>query len=173
MAPENTPQGQVSSPSTFSALDRGVYSLETAVLRFVEEARQNMVQMGDVKSEVRELRSNINQISTILRDGNGQPPVLSRISKLEEFKTSAEVDIRELDARLEKIVHEACAEVKNEMVKWYEERLKREKIAADLERSQSQIGDYRDKAKNRRITIELIIAIAAFAISVYGQFFTR
>ena len=51
---------------------------------FIEETQDAKIVIGKIESEISQLKSDLGYLNKVIRDGNGQPPIMTRIALLEK-----------------------------------------------------------------------------------------
>ena len=72
---------------------------------FIEETQEAKVVIARIESEMGRLKEDITSLNTIIRDGNGQPPLNTRIAVIEE-------KIAEMKSKIENMAEETAEEKK-------------------------------------------------------------
>ncbi len=86
------------------------FSEDLAVIltTFIEETQDAKIVIARIETEVSRLKDDIGGLNKIIRDGNGQPPLITRIAVLEE-------KIAEIKSHIESIENES---VESKRMRW-------------------------------------------------------
>ena len=86
------------------------FSEDLAVIltTFIEETQDAKIVIARIETEVSRLKDDIGGLNKIIRDGNGQPPLITRIAVLEE-------KIAEIKSHIESIETES---VESKRMRW-------------------------------------------------------
>ena len=72
---------------------------------FIEETQEAKVVIARIESEMGRLKDDITSLNKTIRDGNGQPPLITRIAVIEE-------KIAEIKSKIENMAEETAEEKK-------------------------------------------------------------
>ena len=72
---------------------------------FIEETQEAKVVIARIESEMGRLKDDITSLNKTIRDGNGQPPLITRIAVIEE-------KITEIKSKIENMAEETAEEKK-------------------------------------------------------------
>jgi chromosome segregation ATPase len=85
--------------SGVETLTQAVEALRQAVKETSEKQTQTLLQLHETKTDCEHIEGELAHIARTVRDGNGQPSLLSRVTTLEEQTKTAKESIDELEKR--------------------------------------------------------------------------
>lgn len=150
-----------------SKLSNNIHVLQAMIVKFVQEARTDAAAISELRGEVVELKSELTQVSKILRDGNGHPPVTSRLAILEEFKERQAKENEKASTTL----RDAMEEIKKDLGIEFDNRFNVEKIKQELYNNEIEKKAQDARNRKRKVTIEMALAIAAIVVSLVDVVF--
>jgi len=65
---------------------------------FIEETQDAKIVIARIETEIKRLKEDIGGLNKVIRDGNGQPPIITRIAVLEEKLNEIKTHIESIEA---------------------------------------------------------------------------
>lgn len=145
MAPQNE-LSQNLNPQNFliSQIANGLATTTELVQGLSSEIRDNTISLATLRAELTGVTQDVANLSSILKDGNGSHPVLSRLAILEKSTTQLETSLATLSSETDQV---------------------KEKLNALYEKYNASLEEKRQSNEDSRTRIQTIVAIITSIIA--------